>query len=114
MAEMGDTQITNKRLTLFMTTSGAFLVPFMGSSVNIALPSIGKEFAMNAIVLSWVTTSYILATASFQVPSGRIADIYGRKKVFLWGFIIYTFFSILCAMSYNPFSFIAFRFLQGI
>jgi EmrB/QacA subfamily drug resistance transporter len=114
MAEMGDNQITSKRLTLFMTTSGAFLVPFMGSSVNIALPSIGKEFAMNAIMLSWVTTSYILATASFQVPSGRIADIYGRKKVFLWGFIIYTFFSILCAMSYNPFCFIAFRFLQGI
>lgn len=97
-----------------MTTSGAFLVPFMGSSVNIALPSIGKEFAMNAIVLSWVTTSYILATASFQVPAGRIADIFGRKKVFLWGFIIFTFFSLLCAISNAPFSLIAFRFLQGV
>ncbi|MFB3884402.1 MAG: MFS transporter [Thermodesulfobacteriota bacterium] len=111
---MGDNQQTNKRLTLLMTTSGAFVVPFMGSSVNIALPSIGKEFAMDAIMLSWVTTSYILASAAFQVPAGRIADIFGRKKVFLWGFVIHTFFSLLCVISRDSISFIVFRFLQGV
>jgi EmrB/QacA subfamily drug resistance transporter len=111
---MGNDQSSNKRLVLLVTTSGAFVNPFMSSSVNVALPSIGNEFAMNAIVLSWVTTSYLLAAASFQVPFGRFADIYGKKKVFLWGFIIFTFFSILCAISNNPLLLILFRFLQGI
>jgi EmrB/QacA subfamily drug resistance transporter len=111
---MDNDQSTSKKVTLFVTTLGAFIVPFMSSSVTIALPSIGKEFAMNAIVLSWVTTSYILAAASFQVPSGRIADIYGRKKLFLLGFAIHTFFSALCAIPYDPFLLILFRFLQGI
>jgi EmrB/QacA subfamily drug resistance transporter len=111
---MGNDQSTNKKFTLFVTTLGAFLVPFMSSSVNVALPSIGKEFAMNAIVLSWVITSYLLSVASFQVPSGRIADIYGRKKIFLLGFALHTFFSVLCAISYDPFLLIVFRFLQGI
>ena len=104
----------NKRAAQLITTIGSFIVPFMGSSVNIALPSIGREFAMNAILLSWVTTSYVLTVAVFQVPSGRIADIYGRKRVFLCGFIIYTFFSILCALCTHPFLFIAFRVIQAI
>jgi MFS family permease len=69
---------TNKRSTLLVTTLGSFLIPFMGSSINIALPSIGKEFAMNAVLLIWVTTSYLLTVGIFLVPFGRIADIYGR------------------------------------
>jgi len=105
---------TNKRSTLLVTTLGSFLTPFMGSSINIALPSIGKEFAMNAVLLSWVTTSYLLTVAMFLVPLGRIADIYGRKKIFFYGFVIYTFSSFLCAMATSPFSLIASRMLQGI
>jgi EmrB/QacA subfamily drug resistance transporter len=111
---MGNDQRTNKKITLLVTTVGAFIVPFMSSSVNIALPSIGKEFAMDAITLSWVITSYLLSVASFQVPSGRIADIYGRKKLFLSGFAIHTFFSGLCAISTDPLFLILFRFLQGM
>ena len=99
---------------LWTITIGAFLIPFMGSSINIALPSIGKDFAMDAILLGWVTTSQLLAVAIFQVPFGRVADIYGRKKVFLWGFIIFTFFSVLCAVTSSTFLFILFRVLQGI
>ncbi len=105
---------TNKRSAQLVTTVGAFIVPFMGSSVNIALPSIGKEFAMDAILLSWVTTSYVLAVAVFQVPAGRIADIYGRKRVFLCGFVTFTFFSILCAICTHPFLFIVFRVMQAV
>ena len=111
---MKDNQITNKKFTLFVMALGAFMIPFMGSSINIGLPSIGKEFGMDVIVLSWVTGAYLLVLSAFQIPSGRIADIYGRKKVFMWGFIIYTFFSALCAMSSSAFFFIASRSLQAI
>ncbi|NWF92689.1 MAG: MFS transporter [Syntrophaceae bacterium] len=105
---------SNRTSALIVTTLGSFLIPFMGSSINIALPAIGKEFGMNAILLSWVTTSYLLTVAIFLVPSGRIGDIYGRKRVFLYGFIIYTFSSFLSATSPSAFSLILFRTLQGI
>ena len=77
----------NKRAVLLVATLSSFLTPFMGSSVNIALPSIGKEFAMDAVILSWIPTSYLLAAAMFLVPFGRLADIHGRKKIFTYGIL---------------------------
>ena len=104
----------DRKSALLVTTLGAFLVPFMGSSVNIALPSIGKEFAMDAILLSWVTISYLLSAAIFLVPFGRMADIHGRKKTFLLGFMIYTITSVFCAMATSSLFLISFRVLNGI
>ncbi len=104
----------NKTSALLITASGSFLTPFMGSSVNIALPSIGKEFSMDAILLSWVSTGYLLAAAMFLVPFGRIADIYGRKKVFSYGIMAFTVFSFLSGISTSPAMLLAFRVLQGI
>jgi len=103
-----------KKVVLVVATMAAFLSPFMGSSINIALPSIGKEFAMDAILLSWVATSYLLAAAVFLVPFGRIADIYGRKKIFTYGILIYTAASFLSAISTSVFMLISSRILQGM
>ncbi len=103
-----------KRTVLVVATMASFLTPFMGSSINIALPSIGREFAMDAILLGWVATSYLLAAAVFLVPFGRIADIYGRKKIFTYGISIYTLASLLAALSPSALVLIAFRVLQGI
>lgn len=109
-----DDQKTSKQAALFVATLSSFLGPFMGSSVNVALPSIGKEFTMGAIVLSWVATSFLLSAAMFLIPFGRLADIYGRKKVFLNGVIVYTISSILIALSLSGAMMIFFRALQGI
>jgi len=105
---------TSKRFALFITTLAAFLSPFAMSSVNIALPSIGKEFLMDAVLLSWVSTAYLLASAMFLVPFGKIADIYGRKKIFTYGITTLTLASIGCAISNSPLLLICFRALQGI
>jgi MFS family permease len=78
-------QARTKRAALLVATLGACLTPFGGFSVIIVLPSIGKEFAMDAISLSWVVTAYLLTTAIFLVPFGRIADLYGRKRIFTYG-----------------------------
>jgi len=107
-------QYTNKNIVLFVTTLSSFLTPFMASSINIALPSIGHEFSLNAVLLSWIPTSYILAAAMFLVPFGRVADIYGRKRIFLWGILIYTIASLISAISYSVIALIASRVLQGI
>jgi EmrB/QacA subfamily drug resistance transporter len=104
----------NKKVVLLVTTLSSFLTPFMGSSVNIGLPSIGNEFAMNAILLSWVSTAYLLAAAIFLVPLGRIADIHGRKKMFLYGISLDLTASLLLVISNNEIELIVLRVFQGI
>lgn len=103
----------SKRSALVISTMASFLTPFMGSSVNVALPSIGSEFQLNAILLSWVPTSFILAAAIFLIPFGKIADIYGRKKIFTSGMAIFTASSFLLAISTSITELISFRVLQG-
>ncbi len=108
-----ESNVSNKTV-LLIVTMGSFLTPFMGSSVNIALPSIGKEFAMDAILLAWVATSYLLAATVFILPFGRIADIYGRKRIYTYGMLIYTTLSLLSAISTSAGMLISFRIVQGI
>ncbi len=103
-----------KRITLFIVTLSAFLAPFDASSVNIALPSIGRDFLMDAISLGWVTTAYLLSSAMFLVPFGRIADIYGRKKIFITGISIFTVASLSMTMCTSAEMLIALRIVQGL
>lgn len=104
---------TLKRSALLIATLSAFLTPFMVSSVNIALPAIGREFAMSAVLMSWVPTAYLLSAAMFLVPFGRLADIYGRKRIFAFGIGTFTLSSLLLALSPSASALIAFRVLQG-
>lgn len=105
---------TAKRTALFVATFAAFLTPFMGSALNVALPSIGKEFNADAISINWIASAYILATAIFLLPSGRIGDIIGRKKIFTYGITCFTISSLACGISVNTGLLITFRVLQGI
>ena len=103
-----------KNTVLITVVLGSFLIPFMGTSLNIALPSIGAEFTLDAILLSWIPTVFILANAALILPFGRLADINGRKKIFLYGVITYTFASFLAAISPSGILLLIFSFLQGI
>ena len=102
----------NILLTVIILTS--FISPFLSTAVNIALPDIGKEFSMNAITMSWVTMSILLASAIFMVPFGKAADILGRKKIFQYGNIITTIATIGCVLSTSTAMLIVFRIIQGI
>ena len=84
---------------LIIAAFSSFLTPFMVSAVNIALPSIERDLHTDAIGLSWVATSYLLAAAICLLPFGKLADIYGRKKVFLIGLILFSVASLLCGLS---------------
>jgi MFS family permease len=104
----------HKTTVLVVSTWGAFLTPFMSSSVNVALPSIGREFQLTAVALGWVATSFILAAAIFLVPFGKFADIHGRKKIFSWGSLVYALASFASAVSFSPFVLLASRVIQGM
>jgi len=105
---------TSKGAALLIASMSSFLTPFTGSSVNIALPSIGTELKLDAVALGWVATAYLLAAAMFLVPFGRFADIRGRKIIFRIGIIVDAVASILCATSRSGGWLIAFRALQGL
>lgn len=103
-----------KNSTLFVASVASFITPFMGSAINIALPTIGLEFSATAIAISWVATAYLLTVAIFLIPFGRLADIYGRKRIFLSGIILFSFASLLCGLAPNIDLLIFFRVLQAI
>ncbi len=103
-----------KRSLLLVAAFAAFLTPFLGSAVNLALPSIGKELNATAIGLGWVISSFMLSSAIFLLPFGRLADIIGRKKVFSAGIWLFTISTFLILFSGSLTSLIILRVAQGI
>lgn len=110
----GVTEREVKQSVLVVAAFAAFLTPFMGSAINLALPSISSEFGVNAINLNWIVSSYILATAMFLLPFGRLADIVGRKKIFTLGISLFTFSTLLIIFARSFTFLIALRVAQGI
>ncbi len=104
----------DRRVVLLVVTMTSFLTPFASSSFNIALPSISKEFSLDAITMSWASLAYLLASAMFLVPFGKLADIYGRKRVFLYGTFAFTVASLMLGVYPSASTVIALRALQGI
>ena len=97
-----------------VATLASFLTPFMGSATNVALPAIGREMGLDAVALSWVATAYLLSAAVFLVPFGKLADIHGRKRVFVSGLLVYTATSALCAVAPSFPFLLAGRVAQGL
>jgi EmrB/QacA subfamily drug resistance transporter len=104
---------TSKRAVLLVTTTASFLFPFMLAAVNIALPSIGRELSLDAVMLGWIATAYLLSSATLLIPFGRIADIYGRKKIFTCGIVILTLASLFSGMANSATMLISCRVFQG-
>lgn len=98
---------------LFIICMTSSLVPFTGSALNLALPYINQSLDLDVMTSGWIPTAYILSTAIFQVPFARIADMVGRKKIFLTGVLIFTLFSLLSGLAQSGLSLIIYRFLAG-
>jgi EmrB/QacA subfamily drug resistance transporter len=103
-----------KKSVMLVATFAAFLTPFLGSAVNLALPSIGKDLDASAIGLSWVISSFLLSSAIFLLPFGKLADIVGRKKIFTAGILLFTVSTFLILFSGSIASLIILRIFQGI
>jgi len=112
--EMDKSTKAYKNRILLIACLATSLVPFMGSSINLALPQIAREFSMNGIVQSWTLTSYLILAAILQVPFGRLADIWGKRTVFITGLCLFAITTICCGFATNSVIFITLRALQGI
>jgi len=104
----------SKRVVLLVVTMASFVFPFTFSAVIIALPTIGRELSLGAVTLGWIATAYLLSSATLLVPFGRIADIYGRKKIFTCGIVIFTLSSLFSGMASSVTMLISCRVFQGV
>jgi EmrB/QacA subfamily drug resistance transporter len=95
-----DSSVDVKRgIVLVVSTATGFITPFLSAAVNIAIPTLRREFNMEAVVMTWVSTIFFLSVAVVQVPCGRLADIYGRKKLFVFGLLVTIFASLVGAFA---------------
>jgi EmrB/QacA subfamily drug resistance transporter len=101
-------------LMLIATSLAVFLTSFMSAGLNVAIPFIGNEFHADAVLLSWVINAFILVTSVCVLPFGRLADILGMKKIFVWGMILFTIISGVTFFSNSITMLIILRSLQGI
>lgn len=109
-----ESSLAMQRLILILVGVSSFLIPFMGSSLSIALPQIQTDFSVDILMLGWIPTAFVLANAALVLPFGRLADIYGRRKIFTYGIIVYTLTSLLAGFSNSGMILVLFSFFQGV
>ena len=99
---------------LTVVCAAFFMTVLDVSIVNVALPSIGKALDFSRDSLQWVLTAYSIMFGGFLMLGGRLADLGGRRRVFMIGVVLFTVSSLLCGLAWSEGSLIAFRAAQGL
>lgn len=103
-----------RKPAIVVTVLTAFIMPFMGSALNLSVPGIGQEFGVSASFVGWMITSYMLTAAALNVPFGKLADITSRKSVLVTGIIVLTAGCIGAVFAWSMISLLVCRVIQGI
>ncbi|MDF9610675.1 MFS transporter [Bacillus cereus] len=103
-----------RKLALVSLLLASFMALMDTTIVNIVIPDILKYFSVDLSKVSWVTTGYNLAFGILLITASKLADQFGRKKVFIGGLIAFTLTSLLCGISTSIQALIVFRILQGL
>ena len=104
----------DKMLVFVAVSCASFLAAYTGSSINVALPAIGRELGMNHAQLQYVVSAYVMMNAVLLVPFGRLADIYGRRPLFHIGMVTFLAAHLVCAFATDSWVLIAGRGAGGI
>lgn len=102
------------KLVLFVLCAAQFMVALDFSVLNVALPALGKDLGLGQSALQWAVTAFALPSGGFLLLFGRIADLFGRKKLFLTGLAVFGAASLLATLAWDPASFLTGRALQGL
>jgi EmrB/QacA subfamily drug resistance transporter len=103
-----------KNIALALLAMTQFVVVIDASIVNIALPSIGKALSFSQADLSWVVNAYTLTFGGFLLLGGRLADLMGRRRMFMIGLVLFSFASLAGGLAQSEAWLIAARALQGL
>lgn len=93
---------------------GVLVTTIDASIVNIALPAIGHDFHVDLSAVSWVNLAYLLGVTGTLLSLGRLADLIGRRRIYVSGFALFTLAALLCGLAPSLYVLIAFRTLQAI
>ncbi|MCC6626956.1 MAG: MFS transporter [Chloroflexi bacterium] len=105
---------TSKWVVFAIATSGVFMTTLDMGVVNVALPTLTQAFGVPITISQWVILAYVLCITGLLLPMGRLADIVGRKPIFLGGFLVFTLASLLCGLAPSLWLLVAARIVQGI
>ncbi|WP_406476124.1 MFS transporter [Streptomyces platensis] len=102
------------QLILLLLCGAQFIIALDFSILNVALPVLGRDLGMDQADLQWAVTAFALPSGGFLLLSGRIADLFGRRRLFLIGLGLFTAASVLATLAWSPAVFLAGRALQGL
>src|SRR6201991_51942 len=104
----------NRWAALYVLCAGALMIVLDATIVNVALPSIQDDLGFTSSNLAWVVNAYLIAFGGLLLPAGRVGDLIGQRRFFLFGLTIGTAASALCAFSVSQEMLIAAPFTQGV
>src|SRR3954447_18679820 len=103
-----------KWIALAIVCLGQLMMVLDATIVNVALPAIQHDLRFSQADLTWVVDAYMIAFGSFLLLAGRLGDLFGRKRIFLSGLVVFTAASTACGVAGDQFVLIAARFVQGL
>src|SRR3954451_687164 len=101
-------------LALIVVCVGDLMIVLDATIVNVALPSIGDDLGFSDAALAWVVNAYVLTFGGFLLLGGRAGDLFGPRRVFLLGIVLFTLSSLACGLSTSRGMLIGARAIQGI
>src|SRR3954464_14858589 len=101
-------------LALYVLCFGDLMIVLDSSIVNVALPSIRADLGFGESSLAWVVNAYLLTFGGFLLLSGRLGDLFGRRRLFLAGIALFTCASLVCGLSTSQAMLVGARAVQGL
>jgi MFS family permease len=102
-----------RKYIIIIAVLSSFSTAFTSTAIDVALPSIGKEFLISGVMQNWIVISFLLAVAIFSVPLAKLSGKFGLKRSFSIGLIIFAISSLLAATSSSAEMLIVARIIQG-
>jgi EmrB/QacA subfamily drug resistance transporter len=101
------------KFALIIVCLGSIIGPLGMASVNIAIPDLAADLQANAKMVSWLPTLFILSSVIFMLPASKLADNYGRKRIYAYGMALNAFSSFMCGLGTSIEWILFWRFIQG-
>src|SRR5437868_9392766 len=109
-----DTRRDGRWLALMVLCLGTLMIVLDSTIVNVALPSIRTDLGFSVDSLAWVVNAYMLTFGGFLLLGGRMGDLFGQRRMFLWGVGLFTLASLGCGFAQSQTFLIAMRATQGL